>query len=139
MKKISGEKIQKVRELRETGLSVREVGKRLNMAPATVFRYAQDVSVDPHNRVDPKIMAAIRKTGLADIEVARVSDYSDDRLVFICLPYTIICPHCGKEADHIGFCVDCEGLYCFGNDGSDGCGKNIDLRTAQRKEEAQIK
>lgn len=122
MRKLSDETIGKIKELRKEGLTVREIGERLRLSPATVFYYARDITKGSEYEEQNRI----KQAKIREAEV--LTDVEGYEALSLYLPYTIICPHCGKEQDTIALYYDTGNLYCE-------CGKKIDLRVAPRKEE----
>ena len=150
MKKLSKEKIDKIKVLRGEGLSHREIGERLKIALTTVFYYARDVKV----RESYDLIGKLLREGLENKKrktenkekLSPFGFFSIDgkAYAFVELPFIIRCPHCQKETKQLGFSFDSNKFFCLGKgidkDAIKGtCGMTIDLRTAQRKEEVSLK
>ena len=143
-RKLSEVKIKKIKELRRAGLSVNEISRRLQVAPATVFYYARDV--DTEKNETPSVITAnnlelltrLMKRSAHTASLFATILIDGLRFTQIDIPFTIVCPYCGIEQSRIGFCIDSGEFFCVGTERKGGCGKNIDLKTAPRKEELSL-
>ncbi|HLC93991.1 MAG TPA: hypothetical protein VJH96_00270 [Patescibacteria group bacterium] len=50
VKRLSSDKIEKIKFLREKGFSLPEIKKRLNLANATIYRYIKNIEILPKYR-----------------------------------------------------------------------------------------
>jgi len=143
MKKLSDEQIKKAKELRQRGLSFREIEKQLGISYGAAFYYARDTEKH-HARVQIHIegMSEEEKAELTrkTAEMVRaiggagsaVFEFDGTSLALVHLPYTIICHDCGAENNHVRLCLECGGGLCV------ECWSDIDIKTAQRKEESSL-
>ena len=139
MMRMTDEQIAKVKQLREKGLSTRQIATRLQIAPATTFYYARDVVVREDLKEDnhqPSLKTKeealkLLKEKIGTTEGAGIEILEDEEMLFgfFHLPFTLICPHCGKQSNDCYFCFDCGDFFCM------GCTKIFDLKTVPRKEE----
>ena len=150
MKKLSKEKINKIKMLRENGLSHREISDRLKIALTTVFYYARDVkSTESYDMIGKLLREGVENKKRKTENKKKLSPFgflsiNGKTYAFVNLPSAIRCPHCQKEVKQLGYSFDSNKFFCIG-EGIDKdtikgtCGMTIDLRTAQRKEELAIK
>ena len=140
MAKLSEKKAEKIKWLKRQGFSTREIAKRLEIAPATAYYYAREI--DPEKS---KIHAEWRKKGLQILKKQLgktegigmgVEKVEGVPFALVHLGFTVICPYCGSEEDHVYLCLECGRCLCVG---SEDCVKEFDLKTAQRKEEVSLK
>lgn len=143
MKRLSDEQVKKVRELRERGLSYREIEKQTGISYGAAYTYGKETAKH-HAKVQIHIEGMGEK-GRAELERKTremvemiggagsvVFEFDGTQLALVHLPYTIICPECGAENNHIQLCLDCGGGLCV------ECWSDIDIKTAQRKEEPSL-
>lgn len=143
MKKLPDEQIRKIRELRERGLSFRQIEAQLGISYGTAFYYARDtkkhharvqihiekMGEEEREQLKRKTEEMVRAIGGAG---SAVFEFDGTSLALVHLPYTIICHDCGAENNHVRLCLECGGGLCV------ECWSDIDIKTAQRKEESSL-
>ena len=130
MKRLSEGQIKRIRELRGTGLSFRQIGRRLEIPHTLAFYYAKDVP-NVERKVHEKIQE--RATHLLDQinkmkgAASKIYEIEGIPTALVHLPVTVTCPHCGKGDNHLWLCMQCGVFVCM------GCGKDIDLKVVARE------
>lgn len=92
------DKRHKVRNLRQEGLTIREIAQKTGIPKSTVHKLLQGSPyMDKTNEsASPPMDKVTHKVELAE-----------DSLRLIHLPYTYYCPNCGREQNHVILCLEC--------------------------------
>lgn len=143
MKRLSDEEKKQIKELRERGLSFREIEKQLGVSYGACFYHSRGVEkhqprVQIHiENMSDKDKAELEKRTSKMVEViggkgSTVFEIDKTQLALVHLPYVIVCSECGAEESHVYLCCECGDPLCV------KCFGDIDLKTAQRKEEPSL-
>lgn len=149
--KVSKEYAEMIKNLKRQGFSTREIAKRLGIAPATAYYYAREV----HSKVSKihsfwrKIGMRMLKEGLGRTEGMDMYAFPGKNgknlkrfrtfpfhFAFVHLGFTIICPLCGSEKSYIWLCLESGVCMCLNQK---GCSGVFSLKTAQRREEVDLR
>jgi len=146
-RRISKEYEEMIKNLKMQGFSIREIAKRLKIAPTTVFYYARDVNpkVSEIHSLWRRMGIRTLKEGLGRTEGMDMYVFPDwkrirsrtfpSHFALVHLGFTVICPHCGSEKSYVWLCLEDGVCICL----KKGCGGAFELKTAQRKEEVALK
>lgn len=143
MNKLTDEQIKETKKLRERGLSFREIEKQMGISYGAAFYHARDIKQhqtrvlihienlgeEERAKLERKTQELVKTIGGAG---SAVYDMDGTQLALVHLPYVAVCPECGAENNHVRLCLECGGALCA------SCWEDINLKTAQRKEEPAL-
>lgn len=121
-----------IKQLREAGLSYKQIGEKLDIPHTLAFYYSKDVR-DTHNRVHLQVknkMAELLERG-KNLDGA-VLEIGDVPFAVFELPFTLSCLYCGRSDEFLVLCLRCGVFVC------QGCGEAIDIATARLERQLSL-
>jgi len=128
-----GEKeVKLIRQMREAGLSFRQIGEKLDIPHTLAFYYSKNVR-DEHNEIHvqlvDKILELLESNQKVDGAVIEIGDVG---FILFEMPYRIPCLYCGKASKYLVACMNC-GIFVCQN-----CGEGVDLGAARLERELSL-